>query len=117
VAIQEVREDLSAIEQLKYILGDESWDYILTDVTEGRRGNRERMAFLYDAKKVRFGGLAGEIVLPEGRARTGASSSSASSRGRHFSSGSRSAGSSSCSAPCTSCTERPWRRTPSGSRR
>ena len=67
VAIQEVRDDLRAIKQLKYILGEDTWDYILTDVTEGTRGNRERMAFLYDAKKVRFGGLAGEVVLPEGR--------------------------------------------------
>jgi hypothetical protein len=71
VAIQEVREDLSAIKQLRYLLGDETWDYILTDVTEGKRGNRERMAFLYDAKKVRFGGLAGEVVLPESRAPDG----------------------------------------------
>jgi len=67
VAIQEVREDLQPLEQLRRLLGDESWDYILTDVTEGTRGNRERMAFLYDSKKVRFGGLAGEVVLPEGR--------------------------------------------------
>lgn len=67
VAIQEVRDDLTALEQLRYLLGDETWDYILTDVTEGTRGNRERMAFLYDAKKVRFGGLAGEVVLPETR--------------------------------------------------
>jgi hypothetical protein len=71
VAIQEVREDLTALEQLRYILGDETWDYILTDVTEGRRGNRERMAFLYDAKKVQFGGLAGEVVLPEARSPDG----------------------------------------------
>jgi endonuclease/exonuclease/phosphatase family metal-dependent hydrolase len=71
VAIQEVREDLGAIKQLRYLLGDDTWDYILTDVTEGTRGNRERMAFLYDSKKVRFGGLAGEVVLPEGRAPDG----------------------------------------------
>lgn len=65
VAIQEVRDDLRAIDQLRWILGRDTWDYILTDVTEGSRGNRERMAFLYDSKKVRFGGLAGEVVLPE----------------------------------------------------
>lgn len=65
VAIQEVRDDLGAIDQLRYLLGPETWDYVLTDVTEGRPGNRERMAFLYDTRKVRFGGLAGEVVLPE----------------------------------------------------
>lgn len=65
VAIQEVRDDLTALMQLRYLLGDETWNYVLTDVTEGARGNRERMAFLYDAKKVQFGGLAGEVILPE----------------------------------------------------
>lgn len=63
VAIQEVRSDLSALERLQRILGD-WWKFLVTDVTEGRRGNKERMAFLYDARKVRFGGLAGEVVIP-----------------------------------------------------
>ncbi len=63
VAIQEVREDLTALEKIKQMLGA-SWHYIATDVTEGKAGNRERMAFLYDTRKVRFGGLAGEIVIP-----------------------------------------------------
>ncbi|MEZ4849611.1 MAG: hypothetical protein R3B93_13535 [Bacteroidia bacterium] len=31
---------------------------------EGSAGNMERMAFLYDTRKVTFGGLASEIVLP-----------------------------------------------------
>lgn len=63
VAVQEVREDLSSLEKVKDILGSQ-WDYLLTDVTEGRQGNLERMAFIYDTRKVRFGGLAGEIVIP-----------------------------------------------------
>jgi len=63
VAIQEVRDDLSALEKIKQMLGA-TWHYIATDVTEGKPGNRERMAFLYDTRKVRFGGLAGEIVIP-----------------------------------------------------
>lgn len=63
VAVQEVREDVSALERVNRILGHD-WDYLLTDVTEGVHGNRERMAFLYDTKKVRFGGLAGEVVIP-----------------------------------------------------
>jgi endonuclease/exonuclease/phosphatase family metal-dependent hydrolase len=63
VAVQEVRDDLSSLEKVMDILGG-WWDYLLTDVTEGRQGNLERMAFVYDTRKVRFGGLAGEIVVP-----------------------------------------------------
>lgn len=64
VAIQEVREDLSALDKIQELLGG-WWKYIVTDVTEGTAGNGERMAFLYDSRKVTFGGLAGEIVLPD----------------------------------------------------
>lgn len=63
IAIQEVREDLSALKKLLTILGG-YWDYIFTDVTEGKQGNGERLAFLFDTRKVQFGGLAGEMVLP-----------------------------------------------------
>lgn len=63
VAVQEVRDDLASLEKVMDILGS-SWEYLLTDVTEGRQGNAERMAFVYDTRKVRFGGLAGEIVVP-----------------------------------------------------
>lgn len=63
VALQEVREDLSSLEKVMKILGS-SWDYLLTDTTMGRQGNFERMAFVYDTRKVNFGGLAGEIVIP-----------------------------------------------------
>jgi hypothetical protein len=63
VAVQEVRDNLEALERLMGLLGS-WWKYLLTDVTEGRPGNRERMAFLYDSRKVRFGGLAGEVVIP-----------------------------------------------------
>jgi hypothetical protein len=66
VAIQEVNEDLSALDRVQELLGG-WWKYIVTDVTEGTAGNGERMAFLYDSRKVAFGGLAGEIVLPETR--------------------------------------------------
>ena len=63
VAIQEVRDNLAALERLMGFLGS-WWKYLLTDVTEGTPGNRERMAFLYDSRKIRFGGLAGEVVVP-----------------------------------------------------
>lgn len=41
------------------------WRYLVTDTTEGEPGNNERLAFLYDTRKVRFTGLAGELVLPD----------------------------------------------------
>lgn len=63
VAIQEVRQDLQALQKLMSILGN-YWEYIVTDVTEGKQGNKERLAFVYDTRKVKFGGLAGELVLP-----------------------------------------------------
>lgn len=63
VAVQEVREDLEALERLQTILGD-WWRFLVTDVTEGTAGNRERMAFLYDTRKVKFSGIAGEVVIP-----------------------------------------------------
>ncbi len=64
VAIQEVREDISALDELRSILGRRSWKYLVTDVTEGSSGNKERTAYLYDQRKVSFTGLASEIVLP-----------------------------------------------------
>jgi len=63
VAIQEVRSDLQALQQLQQRLGPD-WSYLVSDVTEGKAGNRERLAFLYDTTKVRFLGIAGELVLP-----------------------------------------------------
>ena len=69
VALQEVREDLTALERLKAILGP-WWSYIVTDVTEGQPGNRERTAFLFDKRKVRFAGIAGEAVIPPKAVRT-----------------------------------------------
>ncbi len=63
IAVQEVRENLDALERVRDFLGA-GWDYIVSDVTEGTPGNRERMAFLYDSGKVRFNGVAGEIVIP-----------------------------------------------------
>jgi endonuclease/exonuclease/phosphatase family metal-dependent hydrolase len=63
VAVQEVRDNLRALIHLRARLGD-NWAYLVSDVTEGRAGNRERLAFLYDTRKVRFLGQAGELVLP-----------------------------------------------------
>ena len=63
VAVQEVRDNLKALNELMRYLGG-WWGVLLTDVTQGHQGNRERMAFLYDKRKVNFGGFASEIVVP-----------------------------------------------------
>ena len=64
VALQEVNEDLGDLKKVMRYLGHE-WDYIATDITEGRSGNEERMTFVYDTRKVSFQNVAGEIVLPK----------------------------------------------------
>lgn len=63
VAVQEVREDLTALKKLMKILGG-YWKCLLTDITRGRQGNGERLVYLYDSRKISFGGLACEIVIP-----------------------------------------------------
>jgi exonuclease III len=66
IALQEVNEDLTALNMLMRILGP-NWDCISTDKTEGVSGNSERMTFVFDKRKVRFQKIAGEIVLPLGK--------------------------------------------------
>lgn len=64
LAIQEICDDIFPLERLMRFLGDD-YDYIITDVTEGRGGNGERLGFIFDKSKVSFRGIAGELVLPE----------------------------------------------------
>ena len=66
IAVQEVNEDLEPLEQVMRVLGRE-WDYIVTDITEGTGGNKERMAFIFNVEKVYFRKVAGEVVLPNGQ--------------------------------------------------
>ncbi len=63
VAIQEVRRDLTGLRTLMEFLGPH-WGFIVSDVNEGRLGNAERLAFVYDRRRVQPSGLAGEIVIP-----------------------------------------------------
>lgn len=63
VAIQEVYKDLTGLNRVMTILGP-AWSFIFSDETMGTQGNDERLAFVYDSRKVEFGGLAGELVLP-----------------------------------------------------
>ena len=63
VAVQEVN-DIDEWEIIVDILGRD-WDYIATDITDGRLGgNGERLLFAFDRRKVFFRKIAGEVVLP-----------------------------------------------------
>ncbi|CAI8758372.1 Endonuclease/exonuclease/phosphatase family protein [Pseudomonas sp. IT-P12] len=62
IAVQEIRAGLYPLQHLKSLMGS-WWDFLVTDVTLGTAGNSERMAYLYDTRKVRFTGLAAELVL------------------------------------------------------
>jgi endonuclease/exonuclease/phosphatase family metal-dependent hydrolase len=63
VAVQEVSATLKGLEDLVSLLHP-NWDYFVTDSTDGSAGGGERMAFLYDKRKVLFKKMAGEITLP-----------------------------------------------------
>lgn len=62
VAIQEVKSGLDDLFIIMRLLGS-NWSYIITDITEGTAGNKERFAYIFDTRKVKPSGLSGEIVL------------------------------------------------------
>ena len=64
VALQEVKGNLKCLRHMLKVLPTD-WEFILTDVTKGALGNDERMAFLFDTRKVRMSGLACELVVPK----------------------------------------------------
>jgi hypothetical protein len=57
---------LYPLQRLQRLLGS-WWEFLVTDVTLGTSGNSERMAYLYDRRKVGFTGLAAELVLPDSK--------------------------------------------------
>ena len=62
IAIQEVRSNTTAFRYLQNeFLGDD-WGVILSDTTAG--SNSERLAYIYDKRRIKPTGLAGEIVIP-----------------------------------------------------
>ncbi len=63
IALQEVVGDLRALRDMMKFLGDD-WAFLMTDVTAGDSGNNERMAFVFDQRRVKASGLAAEIVIP-----------------------------------------------------
>jgi endonuclease/exonuclease/phosphatase family metal-dependent hydrolase len=70
VAVQEVNRDLAALHKVMSLLGSD-WDYLVTDTTEGSGGNEERIAFVFDRRRVQFRNVVGEVVLPKSRIGSG----------------------------------------------
>jgi len=64
IALQEVKANIRALRDMLKILGEE-WSFILTDVTAGDAGNGERMAYLFDTRRIKLSGLASELVVPQ----------------------------------------------------
>jgi endonuclease/exonuclease/phosphatase family metal-dependent hydrolase len=64
IAMQEVKGDLRPLRGLMKWLGTD-WAFLMTDITQGAAGNSERMAFLFDRRRVEPSGLACELVVPE----------------------------------------------------
>jgi len=62
VAVQEVQENLQALRAVMLCLGSD-WGFHVTDVSFGDSGDNERLAYLYDLRRVRPSGLAGELIL------------------------------------------------------
>ena len=67
IALQEVRGNLKALRHALHWLNRDGayWGLILTDVTRGTAGNDERMAFVFDTRRVKPSGLACELVVPQ----------------------------------------------------
>ena len=49
---------------LRAILGPR-WAFIVSDVTEGKPGNSERLGYIFETSRVRSSGLVGELVVPD----------------------------------------------------
>jgi endonuclease/exonuclease/phosphatase family metal-dependent hydrolase len=64
VALVEVKRNLEALRLLMQILGPD-WGFIVSDPTEGDPGNDERLGYVFDLRRVRPSGLAGEFVIPD----------------------------------------------------
>jgi len=64
IALQEAKDNLKALRRMMHVLGPR-WGLSLTDVTKGAPGNGERMAFLFDTRRVLPSGLACELVVPQ----------------------------------------------------
>ena len=64
IAVQEVKANIRGLRDVMRLLGND-WGLILTDVNRGNAGNDERMAFIFDTRRVQLSGLACELVVPQ----------------------------------------------------
>jgi len=64
IAIQETMGNLRALRYMLKELGS-NWGLLMTDEVRGDRGNHERLAFIFDSRRVNLSGLAGELVIPD----------------------------------------------------
>ena len=64
IAVQEVKSNLRALRHTLKLLGNH-YSLILTDVNRGNVGNGERMAYIFDTRRVQLSGLACELVVPD----------------------------------------------------
>lgn len=65
IAIQEVKRVTTGIRRLVNEFLGSDWAVILSDVTAGKEAVGERIAYIYDTRRVKPSGLVGEIVLPK----------------------------------------------------
>ncbi|HCT30158.1 MAG TPA: endonuclease [Bacteroidales bacterium] len=79
IAVQEVIGNLKCLRETMRYLGDD-WSFLMTDITKGKAGNKERLAFIFNNKKVKLSGLACEIVIPDEELNKGVIKSDALSR-------------------------------------
>lgn len=63
IAIQEVKGNIRALRDTLKFLG-EDWSFLMTDVTLGDSGNGERLAYMYNTRRIKASGLACELVVP-----------------------------------------------------
>ena len=66
VALTEVRQDLSELLRVMEILPP-FWDFVVSDYGGDRAANKERVAYVFDKRVVRFTGLAAEADPPRKR--------------------------------------------------
>jgi len=66
VAVQEVTGNLRALRDTMKFLG-KGWSFLMTDITLGDAGNKERLAYIFNNRRVQASGLAGEVVIPPKR--------------------------------------------------
>ena len=64
IAVQEVKDNIKCLRETMRLLGPD-WSFLMTDVTKGGPGNGERLAFIFDARKIKLSGLACELVIPK----------------------------------------------------